>query len=138
RANPAYDFSRLSDAQLTDNHYFFVFPSTSVNMYGLRAMILRYRPHPTDPGRMWLDQQEYTRLPAGASRPPRPTRVVAAAGQGSLGTVNDQDVITLVRVQRGMHASGFEGLRPGRQEIGIPHLHHVIDEYLGSSELPDL
>jgi phenylpropionate dioxygenase-like ring-hydroxylating dioxygenase large terminal subunit len=130
RASAAYDFSRMTDAQLTDNHYFFVFPSTSLSIYGLRAMILRYRPHPTDPGRMLLDHQEYVRVPSGARRPARPRRVESPAGEGSLGTVNDQDVFNLIRVQRGMVSSGFEGLLVGEHEVCIRHLHQVLDRYL--------
>jgi phenylpropionate dioxygenase-like ring-hydroxylating dioxygenase large terminal subunit len=134
RAATAYDFSRLSDAQLTDNHYFFIFPSTSLSIYGLRAMALRYRPHPTDPGRMLLDHQEYVRVPSGAGRPPRPRHVAHAAGQGSLGTVNDQDVFNLIRVQRGMVSNGFDGLFTGAHEICIRHLHEVLDRYLSDGD----
>jgi phenylpropionate dioxygenase-like ring-hydroxylating dioxygenase large terminal subunit len=130
RAATDYDFSGLSDAQLTDNHYFFVFPSTSLSIYGLRAMLLRYRPHPTDPGRMLLDHQEYVRVPTGAKRPPRPSHRAFSAREGSLGTVNDQDVFNFIRVQRGMASSGFDELCIGAHEICIRHLHDVLDRYL--------
>src|SRR6185295_8987449 len=121
RGSAKYDFSRMSDAQLTDNHYFFVFPSTSLSIYGLRAMVLRYRPHRSDPGRMLLDHQEYVRVAAGAARPPRPQHVEHRAGEGSLGTVNDQDVFNLIRVQRGMASSGFDHLFTGAHEVCIRH-----------------
>jgi phenylpropionate dioxygenase-like ring-hydroxylating dioxygenase large terminal subunit len=130
RTSTQYDFSGMSDAQLTDNHYFFVFPSTSLSIYGLRAMALRYRPHPTDPGRMLLDHQEYVRVPAGAARPPRPPHVVHRAGEGSLGTVNDQDIVNLIRVQRGMASSGFDALFTGAHEVCIRHMHAVLDCYI--------
>ena len=129
RRATGYRFDAMSDAQLTDNHYFFVFPSTSLSIYGLRAMALRYRPHPTDPGRMLLDHQEYVRVRAGAARPPRPRHVELPPG-GSLGTVNDQDVFNLIRVQRGMASRGFEGLFVGAHEVCIRHLHDVLNEYI--------
>jgi phenylpropionate dioxygenase-like ring-hydroxylating dioxygenase large terminal subunit len=129
RASTAHRFEHLTDAQLTDNHYFFVFPSTSLSIYGLRAMALRYRPHPTDPGRMLLDHQEYVRVAAGRTRPPRPRHAELAPG-GSLGTVNDQDVFNLIRVQRGMGSSGFQGLFIGAHEVCIRHLHDVLDRYI--------
>ena len=87
-------------------------------------------PHATDAGRMLLDHQEYERVPSGSKRPPRPPHIEAAAGQGSLGTVNDQDIYNFVRVQRGMASDGFEGPFLGAHEICIRHLHAVLDSYI--------
>jgi phenylpropionate dioxygenase-like ring-hydroxylating dioxygenase large terminal subunit len=133
RAAAAYDLTALSDAQLSDNNYYFVFPSTVLNLYALRAMVLRYRPDPSDPGRMLLDHQEYVRVARGAARPPRPKHVASRAGEGTLGTVNDQDIDNLIRVQRGMQSNGFAGLCVGAHEIGIRHMHAVLDRYLDGS-----
>jgi nitrite reductase/ring-hydroxylating ferredoxin subunit len=124
------DVSGLSDAQLTDNHQYYVFPNLTLNIYAMKHMLLRHRPHPTDPNRMLLDQQQYVRVPRGTKRPSRPKPERFRYGAGSLGFVTDQDTFNLVRVQRGMQSSGFQGLLLGENERRIRHMHHTIDEYL--------
>jgi hypothetical protein len=124
------ELSGLSDAQLTDNHQYYAFPNITLNIYAMKHMLLRHRPHPTDPNRMLLDQQQYVRVPRGAPRPPRPKPEKFRYGHGSLGFVTDQDTFNLVRVQRGMRSSGFDGLILGENERRIRHMHQAIDEYL--------
>lgn len=124
------DLSALTDAQLTDNHQYYVFPNLTLNIYAMKLMVLRHRPHPTDPNRMLLDQQQYVRVPRNTQRPPRPKPEKFPYGKGSLGFVTDQDTFNLVRVQRGMRSSGFDGLVLGENERRIRHMHHTIDEYL--------
>ncbi len=124
------DLSELSDEQLSDNHQYYVFPNLTLNIYATKHMLLRHRPHPTDPNRMLLDQQQYVRVARGSQPPPRPKPEKFVFGKGSLGFVTDQDTFNLVRVQRGMRVSGFEGLRLGENEGRIRHMHRTIDEYL--------
>lgn len=124
------EVSDLSDAQLTDNHQYYVFPNLTLNIYAMKHMLLRHRPHPTDPNRMLLDQQQYVRVPRGAARPTRPKPERFRYGAGSLGFVTDQDTFNLVRVQKGMQSRGFEGLLLGENEMRIRHMHCTIDEYL--------
>lgn len=125
-----FDFAGLSDDQLTDNHQYYVFPNLTLNLYATKHMLLRHRPHPTDPNRMLLDQQQYVRVPRGGQRPQRPKHQKFAYGKGSLGFVTDQDTFNLVRVQRGMRTAGFDGLLLGENEGRIRHMHRTIDEYL--------
>lgn len=132
RARSDLDVSQLSDDQLTDNHQYYVFPNLTLNIYAMKHMLLRHRPHPTDPNRMLLDQQQYVRVPRGAGRPPRPKPERFRYGAGSLGFVTDQDTFNLVRVQKGMQSSGFDALILGNNEIRIRHMHRTIDEYLGN------
>ncbi len=137
RARADIDVSRLGDDQLTDNFQFHVFPNLTLNVYATRLMLLRHRPHPTDPGRMWLDQQQYVRVPKGSARPPRPSRESGRFGSGgSLGFVTDQDAHNLVRVQRGMRSSGFDRLVLGSLEERLLHMHRVIDAHLFGADLP--
>jgi len=130
RQRDDFDLSGLSDAQLTDNHQYYVFPNLTLNIYAMKHMLLRHRPHPTDPNRMLLDQQQYVRVRRGAKRPPRAKPEKFHYGKGSLGFVTDQDTFNLVRVQRGMRSSGFGALRLGENERRIRHMHRTIDEYL--------
>ena len=104
------DCSRLTDDQLSDSSHFHVFPNLQLDLYSLSILSLRSRPHPTDPGRMLLDQQRFERACRGKERPRRPAHQRFVYGQGSLGTVTDQDMYNLVRVQEGLRSAGFEGL----------------------------
>lgn len=136
RARSDLRLERLSDEQLTDNYQFYVFPNATLNLYATRMMLLRHRPHPTDPGRMLLDQQQYVRVPQGAPRPARPAHESGRFGSGgSLGHVTDQDAHTLVRVQRGMRSRGFDALVLGAMEERILHMHRVLDHYLFGSDI---
>jgi len=128
------DLAALSDAQLTDNHQYYIFPNLTLNIYAMKHMLLRHRPHPTDPNQMLLDQQQYVRVARGSKRPPRPKLETFRYGKGSLGFVTDQDTFNLVRVQRGMRSSGFAGLILGENERRIRHMHRTIDAYLGAAE----
>ncbi len=126
------DCSKLADDQLTDNHHFYVFPNLQLDIYALKLMILRHRPHPTDPGRMLFDQLRFERVTRSKPRPPRPKHEQFVWGAGSLGTVTDQDTFNLVRQQQGMQSTGFVGLKLGEQEICIRHMHQVLDSYLNA------
>jgi phenylpropionate dioxygenase-like ring-hydroxylating dioxygenase large terminal subunit len=126
------DCSGLDDDQLTDSHHFYVFPNFQLDLYSLTVLSLRARPHPTDPGRMFLDQRRFQRVSSARERPRRPVHNDFAFGAGSLGTVTDQDMYNLVRVQQGMQSSGLEGLVLGNQELLIRHMHCTLDAYIPS------
>jgi phenylpropionate dioxygenase-like ring-hydroxylating dioxygenase large terminal subunit len=125
-----FDCSGLDDDQLSDSNHFHVFPNFQLDLYSLKVLTLRARPHPTDPGRMLLDQQRFERVSRAKGRPRRPVHNDFAFGKGSLGTVTDQDMHNLVRVQQGMQSSGFEGLVVGDQELLIRHMHRMLDAYV--------
>lgn len=120
----------LTDEQLVDNNHFHVFPNLQLDLYSLKMQVLRSRPHPTDPGRMLFDQLRFDRIPKGKERPRRPTAEKLVYGKGSLGTVTDQDLFNLARVQLGMQSSGFPGIVTGDQELLIEHLHRTLDGYM--------
>jgi phenylpropionate dioxygenase-like ring-hydroxylating dioxygenase large terminal subunit len=124
------DCSQLTDDQLSDSNHFHVFPNFQLDLYSLSVLSLRARPHPSDPCRMLLDQQRFERAPRGKQRPRRPAHQRFDYGSGSLGTVTDQDMYNLVRVQQGMQSSGFEGLVLGDQEQLIHHMHRTLDTYV--------
>jgi hypothetical protein len=95
-------------------------------------LLMRSRPHPTDPGRMLLDQQRFERFPRSAAPPPRPRHSRFSLGDGSLGKVTDQDMHNLVRVQEGMPSAAFGHLVLGDQEALIAHMHDVLDELVSA------
>lgn len=131
RASTDPSFADLDDDELTDNVQFYVFPNLTLNVYATRLMLLRHRPHPTDPGRMLLDQQQYARASRARATAPRPKHRAGRWGAGgSLGHVTDQDAATLVRVQRGMRSRGLSSIVLGALEERLLHMHRTLDRYL--------
>lgn len=121
-------YAGLSDEQLVDNEHVHVFPNTMFNILPPGYWLFRARPHPSDPGRMYFDFQEYERR--SGARAPRPTHRAVRAEEASLDAVLDQDTAILPLVQRGMSSSGFDELVLGTQEGRILHMHETLSRYL--------
>lgn len=103
----------------------FLFPNVAVNLHpGGRVLLMRYRPHATDPGRCHFDQVQ---LVPEALAGPRARRRLGALGDESLGEVTDQDLANLAEVQRGM-AAGEGELRLSALESRVAHMHSAIEE----------
>ncbi len=120
------------------NHFTYLFPNVQLNLYEKELMLLRHRPHATDPEAAYFDQLIFNRAPlrsappSGKARrgPPRAAHREGRPGEISLGAVTDADVSIVERVQRGMRSAGFKGLRVGPEEACIAHMHKVLDGYL--------
>lgn len=130
RSPAEFDFSRLSDAQLTDFFALMVFPNLSFANTGLSHVFWRFRPHPTDPCKSYFDQQMSVRIPKGQPHPPRPPLRRFKAGEESLGSVPDQDAHNFARVQRGLQSGGISEMILGEQELAVRQFHAVLDRYL--------
>jgi nitrite reductase/ring-hydroxylating ferredoxin subunit len=131
------DVSALSDAQLSDDFHYTIFPNVTLNLFGVSAWVFRHRPHPTDPERMYFDFWDLLRAPAQAI--PRPARrhVVLADGLAldlvsGGGPLLGQDLYNLPRIQAGMRSRAYAGLHLGDQEVRIRHFHRTLDGYLGA------
>ncbi len=142
RAMRARGIVKLDDDELLSCRNWSVFPSIRLSAYGHMFQIDRYRPHPTDPERSWLDQYTFMRVMPGE---PRPTAAVASftctaeregelvtEGGAKLPRVVDDDARQMVAVQRGMHSPGFRELRLGGHERRIVHMHAMLDLYVGA------
>jgi phenylpropionate dioxygenase-like ring-hydroxylating dioxygenase large terminal subunit len=128
----ARGIERLSDEELLTGQSWFLFPSVTFNAYAHMLMLHRYRPHRSDPERMWLDQLTFVRVAPGEPRPAPEIRSFVRPGEGSGGPVVEDDVRHIIAVQRGMHSPGFESLRLGVLERCSLHMHAIIDRYLGT------
>ena len=136
------DYSRLSDAQITDDWSYLCFPNTSWNMMSEGGAAYRYRPHPTDPDRCFFDLSLF-RFPTPGVEMPKVRRKVLAwdadlavempemPQQGALAIA--QDMANVGFVQKGMHSSGFKGLILGKPEIRLRHFYQNIDRYLADT-----
>ncbi len=141
------DFDRFTDSQLTDDWNYNIFPNVTFNIHCDSALLMRFRPHPTDPHKcfydtivlaMPVDDPEY-RLPRYMGLPPdldlskdilRPDRIYLRGCDASLGEVLDQDAEIVPFVQKGVQSRVFKGVRLSEQEIRLRHFYAEYDRFL--------
>ena len=130
-AGEGVDLGAFTDEQVTDLHQYNCFPNISPVFLAESLSVIRTRPG-TTPDDCFLDIVFCRRLPAGATdRGDRPTDVLLDAADADLGTVFNQDIANLRRVQRGMHQPGFTHLTLSQEERRIESLHRNLETYLG-------
>jgi phenylpropionate dioxygenase-like ring-hydroxylating dioxygenase large terminal subunit len=133
-ADQGKDYSRLHDAQLTDDFHYLIFPNITLNLHADDYWLFRQRPHATDPNRMYFDIWTFKLVPDGAEWPEPQEHQQFRHGDKSIGLVLDQDAANLPGVQAGMNSAGYRGLWLGKQELRIRHFHKVIDDYIYGTE----
>lgn len=136
------DLSTVSDAELIDGWYYYVFPN--LMHWGGYGPNLFYRFRP------WNDDHEMTLMETGfvmrhrADHPkPAPASFkllgvdepwASAEELGALGFILDQDTDNLVAVQQGLKATFKAGINTANyQEGNIRHFHRTLDQYIGAS-----
>ncbi len=129
-----FDLSARSDDDLARKEQVHVFPNVQMNFLPFSLELYRHRPHPTDPSRCWFDELTFERHGSGAA--PNPTRRRIRHGEQDLGPVMGADVDILARLQAGMRSRGFRALRLTEGELGIAHMHHVLEEWLSRGKMP--
>ncbi len=122
-------YRNLNDEQLTDNYHYMMFPNISMNIFADYTLMMRMRPHETDPNQCYCDVQILVYQDPGNTKQ-RPAHTVHAEADVSLGDVIDQDAARLREVQAGLRSGSFPGLFLGEQERRIRHFHHVLMAYV--------
>lgn len=148
-----FDYSALSDERLSDVEQYNGMPNLMITIQPDDAMVMRARPHPTDPDWCWWDKFTFRRQPdpsvaerhgvpfAPADRRdlepvPRPvhdefTQDDVIAGRKTMGVTIDQDVHFIRDVQAGMHSRGFAAQLLNDDEVRIQHYHDWLDHWIG-------
>jgi len=151
-----YDYSAMSDERLTDIEQYNLFPNTVVTLQPDDALIMRARPHPTDPNRSFWDKLSFHRQPdpdvaerAGVAFEPHPTDHRAPAerpehdeftqddiiaGRKTMTITIDQDIHLIRDVQAGMRSRGFETARLCDDEARVQHYHDWLSHHLGAGD----
>jgi len=141
------DYSRFTDSQLSDDWNYSIFPNVTFNIHCDNALMMRFRPHPTDPERCYYDVMvlahkvpdpthhlpSYMGLPRDidlSREVPRPPRIALKHGDASLGPVLDQDAEVLPLVPAGVRSRAFAGMRLSDQEIRMRHFYREYDRYM--------
>ncbi|MEM7100245.1 MAG: aromatic ring-hydroxylating dioxygenase subunit alpha [Pseudomonadota bacterium] len=148
-----WDYSRFSDARLSDIEQYNLFPNTMITVQPDDALITRARPHPTDPNLCLWDKFTFHRQPdpkvaeaagvifephdAEDVKPiPRPehdqfTQEDIIEGRKTMTITIDQDIHLIRDVQAGMHSRGFSHQTLCDDEIRIQHYHDWLAHRLG-------
>ena len=150
-----WDYSAITDDRLSDVLQFNGMPNLMITVQADDAMVMRARPHPTDPNWCYWDKFGFHRQPdpAVAERAgvpfepwdpndlnpvPRPEHEYfdqedIIAGRKTLGRTMDEDVHFIRDVQAGMHSRGFETAILNSDEIRVQHFHAWLDHWMGVS-----
>ena len=146
-----FDYSNLTDGQLTDSWATGIFPNVQLGLHPEGIFLMRFLPHPYDPERFFYDTMTLCRssdnpayrvpdwmgLPedldlSDFSRPM--TEHFAPNEPANLGLVLDQDSQLLPRIQKGIKSKGFKGPLWSEQEQRLRHFHCELDLYLEQSK----
>ncbi|MDG5771726.1 aromatic ring-hydroxylating oxygenase subunit alpha [Mycolicibacterium fortuitum] len=129
------DVSGLTDAQMSDNHGWVLFPNFFMTIRAGEATIIMALPHPDgDPNRciwrvasfMWLPDE----MKAAFTAEPI---VVEEAGSYKYFEALQQDYEQMPRQQIGLRNTALEHMALVKEEVVIAHFHSVVDRYLAAA-----
>jgi phenylpropionate dioxygenase-like ring-hydroxylating dioxygenase large terminal subunit len=130
------DVSGLTDAQMSDNHGWVLFPNFFMTIRAGEATVIMAIPHPDgDPNRcvwhvssyMWLPDEHkgaFTAAPIDVDEP----------GSFKYFEALQQDYEQMPRQQVGLRNTALEHMALVKEEVVIAHFHSVIDKYLATAE----
>jgi hypothetical protein len=133
------DFSQASDSEMLDATQYFVFPNFIPWAGNAFPMAYRVRPNGDDHESCIFETMIMTGLPDGAPRPKdAPLKMTppdepwgAVPELGGLGPIVDQDMVNLVKFQRGMKSDGIKVVQLANyQERNVRNLHHNLEKFL--------
>ncbi|WP_063013999.1 aromatic ring-hydroxylating oxygenase subunit alpha [Nocardia nova] len=126
------DVSGLTDAQMSDNHGWFLFPNFFMTIRAGECHVIMSSPHPDgDPHRCIWHVCSYMYLPEDFRDAVRAAPVeVDDPGSYKYFLALEQDYEQMPRQQRGLRSNRLEYLSLVGEEIVIAHFHSVLDRYL--------
>jgi choline monooxygenase len=131
RERHGVDLAGFETWQLMNMQQYNLFPNVTVLVFADLLQVVRARPGPT-PDDGLMDVIAFERAVPGAPRR-EPLTATLAKGDHSLGLVLDQDVATVERAHRGLHAPGLDHLVLSGEECRIINLHRNLDRLTGVS-----
>ena len=132
-------YADMTDEQLTDVYHYFIFPGFAMNVFPEGINGFRYRPHESDPDKMYYDLIMLVHYPQGQEAPcehkfyEEKVRYDQVADNPLSYIVTDvlqQDADNVSVNQRGLMSDGFRGMCLGDQELRLRHFHNTLDRYL--------
>jgi len=152
-AQLGFDYSRLSDEQVSDIWQYNLFPNVVMTVKPEEVWVMRPRPHPHDPNKCIFDkwtlvmpfEQRSTDVALVLIGDPQAAKVMASGERPerevfsqekvndkthSLTETVDQDIYWLPNMQAGMHSAGFEAAYLNDDENRISHFHDWLEMWL--------
>ncbi len=131
------DVSGLTDAQMSDNHAWVVFPNFFATIRAGEATMIWALPHPDgDPNRCVWHVVAYMWLPADQRDGARAELVeVDEPGSYEYFLALQQDYEQMPRQQAGLRNQRLEFLSLARHEIRLAHFHRSVDRYLDRGDV---
>ena len=141
-------YADMTDEQLTDVYHYFIFPGFAMNVFPEGINGFRYRPHESDPQKMYYDLIMLVHYPYRTSLPctrrfyhdkVKYNEVADYPLSYIITDVLQQDADNVSVNQEGLQSDGFRGMYLGDQELRLRHFHNCLDAYLaaGQSQLSD-
>lgn len=129
-----FDVAGLTDAQITDNHGWLLFPNFFMTIRAGEATVITSVPHPDgDPNRCIWHITSYMWLPEEFRDDFRAEPIeVEEPGSYAYFLALQQDYEQMPRQQVGLRNSRLEHMSLVREEVGIARFHSAVDRYLAS------
>lgn len=129
-----FDVSQLTDAQITDNHGWLLFPNFFMTIRAGEATVITSVPHPDgDPNRCIWHIRSFMWLPEGELRDAFRADHIEVTEPGSFEyfLALQQDYVQMPRQQAGLRNRRLEHMSLVREEVGIARFHAALDRHLG-------
>jgi nitrite reductase/ring-hydroxylating ferredoxin subunit len=135
-AGMGFDVSGLTDAQMSDNHGWVLFPNFFMTVRAGEATVILAQPHESgDPNKCYWHIISVMWLPDEYKEALRAARIdVAEPGEYKYFTALQQDYEQMPRQQLGLRNKQLEYMSLVKEEVVIAHYHSVVDRYLGANE----
>lgn len=126
------DVSGLSDNQLTDNHFWILFPNFFMTIHAGEATVIIANPHPSgDPNRCTWHVMNLTWFPEDVRRDQYLSVVDVPEGEHfDYFLALEQDYEQMQKQQKGLRNRGLKELALTRQEVRLAHFHAALDSWL--------
>lgn len=126
------DVSRLTDAQMSDNHGFLLFPNFFMTVRAGEATVITSMPHPDgDPNRCLWHVTSYYHLPEELREAFKtPLTEVTEPGSYPYFLALQQDYVQMPRQQDGLRNGALEYLALVREELNVALFHQTLDAHM--------
>lgn len=129
-----FDFSGLTDNQLTDHYHYTIFPNFSLSLKPDGAFFLMATPHPTDPGKCFFNAWFLNWFPDGTKEYYSAAMFETVSWDTEVphisGKVIDEDISVWTTQQKGLMSKGYTGGYLTGQETRVRFFHEEIDRYI--------
>jgi hypothetical protein len=129
-----FDVNGLTDAQMSDNHGWVLFPNFFMTVRAGEATVILAQPHESgDPNKCYWHIISVMWLPDEYKEALRAKRIdVTEPGEYKYFTALQQDYDQMPRQQLGLRNKALKFMSLVKEEVVIAHYHSVVDRYLGS------